>query len=82
MVQLEKDKLLDIYGFLGNTEAGLESKDGMSVFGFGRGKETNPLLDKPQKFLFGLYLNPVNDTKSYKAFSKHIEQLMKSHKTK
>jgi len=78
MVQVEQDEHLDLYGFLGNSEAGLESADGMTVFGFGRGKETNPLLDKPQKFIFGLYSHPIKDAKSYKELSKYIKVLVQS----
>ena len=51
MIQLEEDTLTDMVSFLGNTEAGMDSPDGMTVFGFGRGKEATPLLKGKQHFV-------------------------------
>lgn len=52
----ENDKFEDRFGFMGNSKKGLSSNDGMIVFGFGRGKNVRPLLDKPMKFYIG-FLN-------------------------
>lgn len=51
--QVEKDDHKDVFGFLGNTKEGLNSPDGMVVFGFGRGKGTQPLMNKKQQFVLG-----------------------------
>ena len=79
MLQLEADDTTDMLGFLGNTEDGLESPDGMTVFGFGRDDKTNPLLSGNQKFVVGFY--PANLSKENKqnAFRKFSEFRRPSH---
>ncbi len=42
-----------VIGYLGNTEGGVDSPDGMVVMGFGRGPHTEPLLRGPNTFRFG-----------------------------
>ena len=42
-----------VIGFLGNTDRGVYSPDGMVVMGFGRGPDTEPLLRGPHTFTFG-----------------------------
>lgn len=77
MAQVQNDRHTDLYGFLGNTEDGLSSPDGMTVVGFGRGKDTNPLLTKPNKFIFGFYPEQVKNSNSFGGLSKYLEFLLK-----
>ncbi|MCO5351465.1 MAG: hypothetical protein M9913_11320 [Bryobacteraceae bacterium] len=44
VARTESDEAPDSFGVMGSTRAGLESPDGMVVFGFGRGKAATPLL--------------------------------------
>ena len=53
IAQQEKDDQSDIFAYLGNSEEGVNSKDGMVVFGFGRGPKTVSLLNQPNTFYFG-----------------------------
>lgn len=51
----DRDELLDTLWYLGDSSRGLDSDDGMIVFGFGRGPGTQPLLrDAPQQFRLGI----------------------------
>lgn len=53
VVQEEADELSDTFSYLGNTEAGISSPDGMVVFGFGRAEGAKPLLRKAHTFYLG-----------------------------
>lgn len=53
VAQQEKDELSDTFSYLGNTEAGIASPDGMVVFGFGRAEGAKPLLRKAHTFYVG-----------------------------
>ncbi|MFC2124235.1 hypothetical protein ACFLU5_05445 [Bacteroidota bacterium] len=53
IAQLNGDDLIDTFGYLGNTNEGVISPDGMVVFGLGREKGAKPLMTKPQKFVIG-----------------------------
>jgi len=80
LIQEEEDIHLDLISFLGNTEKGINSPDGMTVFGFGRGKETNPLLKDPQRFIIGLYPERIEDETKHRAIQKFIETtFLKNH---
>ncbi|MEM7514032.1 MAG: VCBS repeat-containing protein [Bacteroidota bacterium] len=48
--QLAPDTLSDTFSYLGNSEEGIGSDDGMVVFGFGRGEGAKPLLTQPMRF--------------------------------
>jgi hypothetical protein len=73
MIQEKQDKLKDMISFLGNTEKGMESPDGMTVFGFGRGKEATPLLQGKQRFIIGLYPDKIHDRKTHEKLHRYIE---------
>ena len=50
----QDDKFADTFSFLGNSKSGLESDDGMIVFGFGRGsKGIEPLMTGVNSFRIG-----------------------------
>ena len=53
--QTTEDNLPDVIGYLGNTETGVASPDGMVVAGIGRNEKTEPLLSGRQRFRFGFF---------------------------
>ena len=55
VAQEESDQLNDLFGYLGNTESGVTSQDGMVVFGLGRGEGAKPLFTKPMRFKIGFH---------------------------
>lgn len=73
LVQPSGDTLGDMISFLGNTESGMASPDGMTVFGFGRGKEANPLLQTPQRFIIGFYPEHIEDAEAHYVLKTYIE---------
>jgi hypothetical protein len=73
MVQPTHDNLTDMISFLGNTDLGLDSPDGMTVFGFGRGKDTRPLMSAPQSFVIGLYPSRIENQDGHQQLSSYIE---------
>ena len=73
--QVEPDSLADTFGYLGNTKAGIDSPDGMVVFGFGREKEAQPLLQKPLSFKIGFWEEPVLDAAGHEAIGDYLEVL-------
>ena len=74
MLQLTMDDKIDMLGFLGNTTEGLKSPDGMTVFGFGRDKNTNPLMTGNQKFVVGFYPQNLLKEKKQAAFKNYLEK--------
>ena len=73
--QLSEDEQKDMIGYLGNTERGLDSPDGMVVFGFGRNRDTQPLLTQPQSFVIGFYPHCISDPSAHRRFAQWIEQI-------
>ena len=76
MIQKEEDELVDMISFLGNTDAGMHSPDGMTVIGFGREKKATPLLKGRQRFVIGLYPGPVQDADTHKKLCNFIDKLL------
>jgi hypothetical protein len=76
MVQEQEDERMDMISFLGNTDAGMDSPDGMCVFGFGREKEATPLLRGRQGFIIGLYPEAIQDAHGHKKLSRFINHLL------
>lgn len=72
-VQKGKDNVTETFGFLGNSSKGINSENGMVVFGFGRGKEATPLINGNNIFYFGFYHNPV-DEKAFPKFQRYIQK--------
>lgn len=64
---------IGLVSYLGSSNKGIASKDGMTVFGFGRGKETNPLLSGTNRFVIGFYPKEVKTTKEHKTFSEFLK---------
>ena len=77
----ENDTLIDFFAYMGNMHReGLESSDGMTVFGFGRSREVQPLMNKKNKFIFGFFERKLDDEKGYNEFSKFISRLNNKYK--
>jgi len=65
---------MDMMGILGNSKEGLNSEDGMTVFGFGRDDKTKPLLSGPQQFVIGFYPEKITNEVQHKSLSKYLKQ--------
>lgn len=77
IAQLEPDGVPDSFGVMGNTRAGIESPDGMTVFGFGRAAAAKPLLaEAPRTFLVGFFEQRVTNPEAHRALRGHIERLL------
>lgn len=73
IVHREPDDQVDTFSHLGNTADGLDSPDGMVVFGFGRGKNgIEPLLKGPQSFRIGLIESAGHKTSHYEAIRSQL----------
>jgi len=73
LLQDQADHLKDVLGYLGNSELGLESKDGMTVFGFGRDENTKPLLSEPQRFTIGFYNGKIKNEQDHKKLEIYLK---------
>jgi hypothetical protein len=73
MIQLIEDECSDMISLLGNSKSGIDSQDGMTVFGFGRDKDTNPLLKGKQKFIIGYFPKKIENRSQHKALGKYIQ---------
>ena len=63
---LQDDSHLDLFGYLGNTDAGLDSPDGMVVFGFGRALDAKALLrETPNTFRISFHEFKVTNAKDH-----------------
>ncbi len=68
-----QDQLPDMMSYLGNTEAGVNSTDGMVVFGFGRDAKGQAQLTGQNSFVFGLSPIQVNDTQQHNKIKQYIQ---------
>jgi hypothetical protein len=73
MLQETADERMDMISFLGNSETGLDSPDGMTVFGFGREEGATPLLKGKQRFIIGLYPENIEDPEGHQKLSKYLK---------
>ncbi len=81
IVHEQQDDAADTCSHLGNSPAGVESPDGMVVFGFGRGpKGIEPLLSGENSFRIGLLERTGNDKNDYQSISKQLNQSIKRDK--
>lgn len=74
IVQKNEDENLDTFGFLGDSENGIKSENGMVVFGFGRGRNATQLLKSNQIFFVGFYEKKITS----KSFTKLVMFIQKS----
>ena len=77
LAQDKDDGLNDTYAILGNSEEGLNSLDGMTVFGFGR-ENINGLLRGENKFFIGFFDSPIKTDSDHERISKHISSIIKN----
>jgi len=73
--QMETDTLQDLFTYMGNTQDGNASNNGMVVFGFGRAPGATPLLNKKQKFRIGFYESKIKDEYTHQQILSYIDQL-------
>ncbi|MEO0338826.1 MAG: VCBS repeat-containing protein [Bacteroidota bacterium] len=74
IIQLEQDEKQDMISFLGNSEEGIKSKDGMTVWGFGRTEEPKPLLSGKNRFIIGFYREQITTATEHKTFAQFVEE--------
>ncbi len=74
MMQLKNDDQTDLVSYLGNTEKGLESPDGMTVFGFGRNQDTKPLILQPQQFVIGFYPHKISTQADHQQITQYLSK--------
>ncbi len=64
------------FGVMGSSKAGLEAPDGMTVFGFGRARDAQPLLEGvPAVFLCGFSERKIRDARDHRRLARQIEAL-------
>lgn len=73
MIQEQEDEQMDMISYLGNTVAGMDSPDGMTVMGFGREKGATPLIKGSQRFFIGLYPEKIQDKPGHLKLRHYIE---------
>ena len=74
----EPDRQIDELSFLGNSEKGVESEDGMVVFGFGRQSDAQPRLSAVNNtFYFGFLKRKVKRRNGHEDVVKDIEDILK-----
>ncbi len=64
-----------LIGFLGNTEEGMDSPDGMTVFGFGRNRNTEPLLNGSHQFTVGIYPHSIKSAEHHIEFTNYTNEI-------
>ena len=69
--QGQADTNLDTFGFLGNSTQGINSQDGMVVFGFGR-NGTQPLLTDLSTFEIGFWESAVVNTTEHNNIANYL----------
>jgi hypothetical protein len=75
----QPDRYLDVISYLGNSPGGLQSEDGMVVFGFGRIDNAIPqLIERNNKFYFGFIKARVKNPDIHDSVAKDIESLLKN----
>ena len=73
------DQQIDALGFLGNSSKGVESEDGMVVFGFGRQGNAQPQLTDPHNtFYIGFLKRKVKNENVHESVAKDIANVLKS----
>lgn len=80
LAQLHPDEYMDTFAYLGNSESGLKSEDGMVVFGFGREEGAKPLLKNPNSFLLGFYEKKIVDRRDHRQLAKNLRRRLRAKK--
>ncbi len=68
------DRHIDTFSYLGNSEQGINSTDGMVVFGFGRRANAEPMLTETNnRFVFGFLHKRVRNESGHDSVAKDIQ---------
>lgn len=74
----QPDRQIDVLGFLGDSENGIESDNGMVVFGFGRQSNAQPQLTDPHNvFYIGFIKTRVKNINGHENVAKSIADILK-----
>jgi hypothetical protein len=77
ILQVQPDEQTDTFSYLGNTDEGVISPDGMVVFGFGRDESAISLLDDAgMKFIFGFWEGRIMTFEEHRKFKGSMDELM------
>jgi hypothetical protein len=79
VAQVTGDQEIDMMSYLGNSDQGAESEDGMTVFGFGRGKDTEPLLTGKNTFVIGITDFAVTSEEGHQKIAGIIDEKIDRH---
>lgn len=72
------DRQIDVLGFLGNSEKGVESNDGMVIFGFGRQSDAKPhLTNIHNTFYIGFIKTRVKNQSGHASLAKDLADILK-----
>ena len=72
------DRLIDLVGFMGDSDKGVASDDGMVVFGFGRHSDAQPQLTDPHNtFYIGFLKRRVKNVNGHESVAKDIANILK-----
>ena len=72
---MEQDTLMDHYTYLGNSEKGNGSEEGMVVFGFGRAPKATPLIKRIHNFRIGFYDGSIKAQQDHQRILNYINGL-------
>ncbi len=74
----QPDRQIDAMGILGNSNNGINSNDGMVVFGFGRQSDPRPLMSDPHNtFFIGFLKGKVKNESGHNSVAKEIGTILK-----
>lgn len=79
MLQLHHDNKTDLLSYMGNSDEGVGSKDGMTVFGFGRAPQTKALLSDRQSFVIGFYPQSIQSKYGHKQLAEELNRLIQKY---
>jgi hypothetical protein len=74
LAQLHPDEHSDTFSYLGNKEEGIQSEDGMVVFGFGRAEGAQPLMKSPNTFLIGFYEKRIFHRRGHRRLARKMRR--------
>lgn len=76
IAQQSPDRAKDVFGYLGYSEQGIQSPDGMAIFAFGRNTNAEPLLQEPQVFYIGFLDKNIQSAADHNSLALQIQQFL------
>lgn len=76
IAQMSADEVDDSFSYMGNSSEGINSPDGMVVFGFGRSFDGKPLLKGNQSFIISFFELETEVSELHEEISKFIQSRM------